>query len=471
LAHYYAAARQIPTQNLIGVDCSTDEQITREQFRDTIAEPLRKKLLDAGWWTPERDPKTGTQTLRSKFHILAVMQGVPLRIADDSGRAPNSEPLESTGASVDSELATLGIPGATLKGPLPNPYRNSELPFHAAGLPMVLVGRIDAPSVNRCRGMIDDAILAETKGLWGQAYIDLENRQPLGDDWLRAAASAWRKLGIPVTVEIQPGTFPTNYPMRDPILYFGWQAEQLNGPFLNPAFKFQPGAIACHINSFNAATVRSTTRNWAGPLLDRGAAAVLGTVDDPYLQLSHNVGTFSDRLSRGFTFIESAYIAADSISWMNVAIGDPLYRPFPPKTEPIDASQFGKDQWVPYKILRIAYERWGENQPLPVASLFYKLEMASAKMELPEILEHLALAEVESGEIDDALIQFRRAKNAYLDPRDKLRMELHIGSTQWAQNDRLSALQTFRAAADEFADLTESRAAREFMERVSKPVN
>lgn len=470
LARYYAAARLIPAHNLIGLECSADEVIPRTEFSQTIAGPLRKKLLDTGWWMPERDPESGGQILRSKFHILVLMQGLPLKIADDSGRAPNSEPLESTAASVDSELATLGMSGSSIKGHLPNPYRNSNIPFHTAGLAMQLVGRIDAPSLNRCRAMIDDAIFAETQGLWGQAYIDLDERQPLGNDWLRTAASAWRKLGIPVTVDTQQETFPANYPMRDPILYFGWQAEQINGPFLNPTFKFQRGAIACHINSFNAATLRSATRNWAGPLLAHGAAAVLGTVDDPYLQLSHNVGTFSDRLSRGFTFIESAYASAESISWMNVAVGDPLYRPFPPATGPLDVSQFARDQWTPYKILRLAYERWGANQPLPTGDLFYKLEMASAKTEFPEIVEHLALAAVESGQFDDARIQFLRAKNSYPDPRDRLRMDLHIGAMQWSQNDRLSALQTFRQAAEDFASLSEARAAQELMERVAKPV-
>ncbi len=471
LARYYAAARQIPLRNLIPLDCPSDETITRAQYTETIAEPLRKKFLDEGWWMPERDAATGRQSLRSQFHILTLVHGLPLRIADDSGRTPESEPLSGTGASVDSELATLGRAGTTLQGPAPNPYHRSETPFHSAKMPMQLVGRIDAPSLNRCRAMIDETILAETKGLWGQAYIDLDERQPLGNDWLRAAADAWRKLGIPVTVNTQPGAFPSNYPMRDPILYFGWHSDQVNGPFLNPAFKFQPGAVACHIHSLNAATLRSTTRNWAGPLLARGAAAVLGTVDEPYLQLSHDVGIFSDRLSRGFTFIESAFASTNSLSWMTVAVGDPLYCPFPNPHQPIDPSRFGPDQSTPYKILRLAYESWGEGKPLPAAdsSLFYKLEMASAKTESPELMEHLALAALERGDLDDARIQFLRGKNAYQDPRDKLRMELHIGCMEWTAQERLGALQTFRNAAAEFADLSEAKAARELMERVGKP--
>lgn len=470
LARYYIAARQIPARNLIPLDCPSEETITRARYLQTIAEPLRQKFLDEGWWMPERDPATGRQSLRSEFHILALMHGLPLRIADDSDRPPDSEPLSGTGASLDSELAILGRPSQP-KGPVPNPYHRSDAPFHTAKMPMQLVGRIDAPSLNRCRAMIDEAILAETQGLWGQAYIDLDERQPIGNDWLRAAADAWRKLGIPVTVNLQPDSFPGNYPMRDPILYFGWHEPQVNGPFLNPAFKFQPGAVACHIHSKNAATLRSTTQNWAGPLLARGAAAVLGTIDEPYLQLSHDVGLFSDRLSRGFTFIESAFASTDSLSWMTVAVGDPLYRPFPGPDQPIDPAKFKEDHRSPYKILRLAYESWGEGKPLPErdSSLFYKLEMASAKTETPELLEHLALAALARGDREDARIQFLRGRNAYPDPRDKLRMDLHIGCMEWSAKERLAALQTFRNAATEFADLSESKAARELMEKVAKP--
>jgi hypothetical protein len=48
-------------------------------------------------------------------------------------------------------------------------------------------------------------------------------------------------------------------------------------------------------------------------------------------------------------------------------------------------------------------------------------------------------------------------------------MELHIGCMEWTAQERLGALQTFRNAAAEFADLSEAKAARELMERVSKP--
>ncbi|HEX8077686.1 MAG TPA: hypothetical protein VF511_07715, partial [Chthoniobacterales bacterium] len=67
---------------------------------------------------------------------------------------------------------------------------------------------------------------------------------------------------------------------------------------------------------------------WAAPLVTRGAAATIGNVYEPYLQLTAHLNVFNDRLLHGFTFAESAYMSVPSLSWMSVMVGDPLYRPF-----------------------------------------------------------------------------------------------------------------------------------------------
>ncbi len=43
-----------------------------------------------------------------------------------------------------------------------------------------------------------------------------------------------------------------------------------SGPFTLPKVEFMPGAFAYHLHSFSAFTIRSTTRNWCGPLLAKG---------------------------------------------------------------------------------------------------------------------------------------------------------------------------------------------------------
>ena len=44
--------------------------------------------------------------------------------------------------------------------------------------------------------------------------------------------------------------------MTDCALYYGWYAEKIAGPFVQSDFKFARGALAVHIHSFSASTLR-----------------------------------------------------------------------------------------------------------------------------------------------------------------------------------------------------------------------
>jgi hypothetical protein len=137
-----------------------------------------------------------------------------------------------------------------------------------------------------------------------------------------------RRVGIPVVYDTESALFPAGFPMNDCILYYGWYAGGATGPFTDPNFAFARGAVAIHIHSFSASTLRSAEANWVAPLLSKGAAASLGNVYEPYLQLTTQIDLFNDRLIHGFTLAESAYMATRVLSWMGVVVGDPLYRPY-----------------------------------------------------------------------------------------------------------------------------------------------
>ncbi len=115
--------------------------------------------------------------------------------------------------------------------------------------------------------------------------------------------------------------------MTEAALYFGWYAENVTGPFARPDFRFQPGAVACHLHSFSAWSVRDPVGHWVGPLLDHGAAATVGNVYEPFLSLTVHFDVLAARLVDGFTLAESAYAATPGVSWMNTVVGDPIYRP------------------------------------------------------------------------------------------------------------------------------------------------
>jgi hypothetical protein len=138
-----------------------------------------------------------------------------------------------------------------------------------------------------------------------------------------------RHLGFETIVDEAPGTFPAGFPMSQIGIYVGWYAENVCGPFAEPRVEFLPGAFAYHLHSFSAASLRSTTQNWCGPLLAKGVTATMGTVDEPYLPGTPDMSVFVSRLIYfGFSFGEAALASQPVLSWQTIAVGDPLYRPF-----------------------------------------------------------------------------------------------------------------------------------------------
>lgn len=350
LAKYYAERREIPKENLVGLACPQTEEISRVEYEATIARPLSVEFVNRGWW------KRGTgdgAVLESRIRYAVLMRGMPLKVRPEPGEkkaAPGQAgPVGSRDeASVDSELSCLGLGPNPRVGVVPNPYFRRFTPIAdlrgMAG--MLLVCRLDGLTDISVRGMIDDAISTERDGLWGWGYLDARGIRSggyaEGDEWMSQLAKDMRGQGIPVLLDEAPETLPAGYPVTDAAVYYGWYAANVNGPFALPTFRFRPGAIAVHIHSFSASTLRSAQSGWVAPLVEKGAAAVLGNVYEPYLTLTSHLDVFQDRLMEGFTFGESAYMSLRALSWMSVCVGDPLYRP---------------------------YAKWRNGTPVPVAQL------------------------------------------------------------------------------------------------------
>jgi uncharacterized protein (TIGR03790 family) len=341
LAQYYAGRRNIPPAQVVGLDCPLMEEIQRGDYDSTIAAPLRKLFRSKGWWKMGRDPTGGSVVTSSTIHFVAIMRGMPLKIAPSPTIPPSdlirglpSEIASRNDASVDSELTTLGMPLSSPAGIFPNPYfrRFTRIVDDAVYPGLLLTARLDGPTPSIVRAMIDDSLASEREGLYGWSYVDgrgiTSGGYAEGDQWMGNVVASMREQGLPVIFDNNPPTFPAGYPVTDAAVYFGWYAGSVDGPFADAAFQFRPGAIAVHLHSFSAATLRSTTANWCGPLLTRGAAATLGNVYEPYLSLTANFDVFQDRLMAGFTLAESGWMSQRALSWMGVVVGDPLYRPY-----------------------------------------------------------------------------------------------------------------------------------------------
>lgn len=345
LAEYYAERRAIPTDQVIGLDCPLEEEISREQYRNTIEQPLRTLFESRNWWTTRTGFEDKPEVIGSHIRFVALIRGLPLKVrsviqapAPDQTPPPrpnNEDPVRRMDeASVDSEIAALGAFREDNFGTIPNPYfrRFSPILDSAVTAGLLLVCRLDAPDAATVRRMIDDSLHAEENGLFGWALIDRrsipEQGYRDGDDWLqKAAAECWNQ-GIPVVLDNMPAILPAGFPATDTALYYGWYAWALSGAMDTPGPGFRRGAVAVHIHSFSAATLRNPAAAWAAPLLARGAAATMGNVYEPYLGLTSHIDVFNERLLQGFTLAESAWMSIPMLSWMTVTVGDPLYRPF-----------------------------------------------------------------------------------------------------------------------------------------------
>ena len=429
LAKYYAGKRHIAADHVVGVDCTTEEEINRAEYDANIAEPLRKIFTERGWWKLDPDAGDEMRLEANKIRFIALIRGIPLKIppvASYKGDVKTGPEVYSSKneACVDSELASLGFFSHTISGALGNPYYRSFKRITDANIPaLMLVCRLDGPTDAIVRGMIDDSIETEKTGLWGFAYIDSRNIKEgglaEGDKWLLNIVEDAKKHGIPVIHDNGPDVFPEGYPMNYAAFYYGWYADNVTGPFARPDFRFTKGAVACHIHSFSAATLRDANKNWAGPLLAHGAAAVLGNVYEPFLSLTSNLDIFQERLQDGFTFAESAYASVKVVSWMNTFIGDPLYRPF--KVIEDNPNRLPKpiSEWAAYRNGAIL---WFKGEPVTSEKLLTK---SGRDLSSGIIFESLGLLQAGQNDFIGALDSFQQARVFYTNPDDIIRSAIH----------------------------------------------
>lgn len=450
LAKFYAKQRGIARDHVVGLTCSIEEEISREEYDTTIANPLREIFKTRQWWTVHETSDEEDSVKASSIHFVAVIKGIPLKIrptSDYPGDVPRSGPLGNRNeASVDSELAALAFMSHQISGPTPNPYFQN---FRAIGdfenATILLVCRLDAPAAATVRRMILDAIAAEKNGLWGRAYVDAAHNtsagMEVGDQWLAQITGQLHKVGIPVVYDEAPAIFPEGYPMTDCALYYGWYAETVAGPFTQPGFRFLPGAVAVHIHSFSASTLRDPNANWVAPLVTKGAAASMGNVYEPYLELTAHLDIFNDRLLHGFTFAESAYMSIRALSWMSVMVGDPLYRPYAPWLQidaPRDSGKGGAD-WKMYHEFAV------KNGARPVSEFRTLARQAASRSRNCPMIEDLGMMEARDRNFSAATSYFQQARTCYAKRDDLLRVVLEEADAWIKQNKPKRALALVRS--------------------------
>jgi uncharacterized protein (TIGR03790 family) len=450
LAKFYAQQRGIARDHVVGLNCPLDEEIGRDEYDTTIANPLRRIFEAKHWWAVRENGEQKSVTSTS-IRFVAVIKGVPLKIRPAATPSPGDKPSEGpiggrNEASVDSELSVLGNYSAQISGAVSNPYFQSFRPIGDFQNPvLLLVCRLDAPTAATVKRMIVNAIAAEKNGLWGRGYVDaahnISGGLQEGDKWMAEIQQRLRKVGVPVVYEDTPAIFPDGYPMSDCALYYGWYTGGIAGPFLQSDFRFPVGAIAVHIHSYSASTLRDENANWAAPLVSRGATATLGNVYEPYLHLTTHLDIFNDRLLHGFTFAESAYMGTPALSWMNVMVGDPLYRPYLSWLQ-LDASRDSAktaSEWKAYHDFAVKnYER-------PPAEYRTLARQVALRTRNGPMIEDLGLMEAADGNFAAATTYFQQARGAYNKRDDILRAVIEEADGWTKQKKTKRALDVIRS--------------------------
>jgi uncharacterized protein (TIGR03790 family) len=299
--------------NLLKFNAILNSQLAEIQFRG---------------FTPDRAIEVST--------VIRMVNGVIGELLFWEAQYRNKK-IEMTSASVDSELTLVLATNFQISRWLLNPFleKFDNLPgIDLIRRSTIMVGRLDAPSPDMAKRMVDDAMETEKAGLTGTVYIDArglndvndKNSYGLYDEHLRSLHSIIEsKSSMPVVLDNNSGLFPERS-CPDAALYAGWYSL---AKYID-AFEWNKGAVGMHIASSEASTLKKPdSQVWCKRMIEEGVAATIGPVSEPYLSAFPLPDVFFPLLMSGkLTLLETYFRSTPQISWRLIVIGDPLYTPF-----------------------------------------------------------------------------------------------------------------------------------------------
>ncbi|MBM3982160.1 MAG: TIGR03790 family protein [Planctomycetes bacterium] len=365
---HYIAKRGVPKGNVVELDLPKGEDISRADYDTKLAAPLRAALkehkdkvkvlvttygvpLRVGQQLPNEDEKLALAKLRpelaelrKKLADLREKKSDAKDIADLQRQVQGLEGRErvlthaESQASVDSELMLLWWEKYGLVRWVSNPL-STRAPetYRKESAPVVLVSRLDGPTVEIAKRLVDDAIATEKAGLKGKVVIDARGikfdpkNEPSGtgyagyDESMREAAALLEKAGLTVELDDKPEVLKPGA-AKDVALYCGWYSH---ANFVD-CCEYARGAVAWHLASSEAVTLRNgESKVWCPNLLKKGVCATLGPVAEPYTVGFPKPAEFFGLLATGeYTLVECYGRSMLFCSWMTVLVGDPLYNPY-----------------------------------------------------------------------------------------------------------------------------------------------
>jgi hypothetical protein len=195
--------------------------------------------------------------------------------------------------------------------------------------------------------------------------------------------------------------------------------------------------------------------------LERGAAATIGNVYEPYLHLTHDFGILHQRLLAGHCWVDACWMAMPVTSWQGVVLGDPLYQPFKHLR---GTGERARDD-IDFRALRAAYQQW----PKDTVERRKQLDQAIQRTNSGILAEALGLELLEHKLTAEAMIRFRKAKDLYLAEDDKLRQDFHVIAIDRAANRKDLAIRGLRDAQARYHAIPESEALKGWLDILDPP--
>ena len=268
VADHYIARRGVPKGNVIELDLPKGEDISRLDYDLKLAGPMREALKDnkdrakvllttygvplrVGAQPPNDEEKKEFDKLRPDLDAarkkLAELEknkeADPKELAAVRAEANKLQGREEllthreSHACVDSELMLLWWPKYKLEKWVPNPlYFQASDSYRKSNPPVVLTCRLDGPSAEIARRLVDDALAAEAKGLTGEVVIDArgipfnKGNRDSGhgyggyDESMRDAAKLLEKTGMKVTLDNKNEVLPVGS-AKGVAIYCGWYSH------------------------------------------------------------------------------------------------------------------------------------------------------------------------------------------------------------------------------------------------------
>ena len=273
---------------------------------------------------------------RTRLYDLSKEVGGQIAVLKQAITEIASFEKRDSSASVDSELSLLWLDSDQypINHRLPNPFHYSFEKNKSRAItpaPIIMTARLDGPSVEHAKNLVDLAIVAEQQGLEGRAHFDARGLNFQLRDPYSIYDQDIRDLAWLIRRETSYKASLDNHEQlidkaKDTIIYVGWYSlRKFTGEF-----NFNPGAVGYHIASSEALSIRNPEETgWCKNLLERGITATIGPVDEPYLDsFPYPQEFFGLFLTGRYTLVEAYYLTSRYISWRQVLFGDPLYNPW-----------------------------------------------------------------------------------------------------------------------------------------------